>query len=716
MKLSISDERKWESDSSTQKVFNLLKKKYGEERDKSICYYGYPTYSPDNSFEPSLVWVDKEFGLIVLKIYSYNSDQVNNMDNGHWVVNGVRTRNEVSVFEDYMHLLNSNLTRPAYGLNKIIKPRSAIIFPFYEGMPQTLPEKLSGLDVIAGSLENYLGTLEKVNLTDEQWKKLVSIVQKMDSLNKNVDIKIDGLPQDIGDAIIRNDQKICIFDDAQEDSAMKIPFGGMRIRGIAGTGKTIILAWKAAYLHSKFPDKKILYTFNTKSLYNQIERLVRSFYRKYSNEEPNWKNIMILHAWGGSGKSGVYYKTCLENNLKPETMAGYKHTSNPFGVVCSNILKNDLNSEYDYVLVDEAQDLPIEFFKLIEKTTNPSKNIVIAYDELQNTEDLEIPNFGNLFGLDNLGRPKVFLKEEDDFILNRSYRNHRKVLHLALAFGFGLYSKEGLIQVIDKPENWRAIGFEVLDGNLEPNQFTKIERPEENSPNNIEKIYSKEDILNVKSFESKDEELKFVSNKIIELVEKENVKPEDIMVINLSTKPSGDFTLLNSYLSAKGIESKAPGMEYQDASDFFVPNFVTLSTPRRSKGNECPIVFVIGADRVCSHPENKVSTRLDRSFAFVALTRAKCWCYVTGTGNNMKSFMEEYGRIVKDYPILKFRFPNEKELEEIKQINYITKDEKAKKEFFESVEAVKKLLKSKGRYIPEDVKKELMNYLKDNNA
>ena len=39
-----------------------------------------------------------------------------------------------------------------------------------------------------------------------------------------------------------------------------------RIRGLAGSGKTIVLALKAAYLHASHPEWRIAVTFLTRSI------------------------------------------------------------------------------------------------------------------------------------------------------------------------------------------------------------------------------------------------------------------------------------------------------------------------------------------------------------------------------------------------------------------------------------------------------------------
>ncbi|NDM57585.1 hypothetical protein GY108_30595, partial [Klebsiella pneumoniae] len=82
--------------------------------------------------------------------------------------------------------------------------------------------------------------------------------------------------------------------------------GPQRIRGLAGSGKTVILAMKAAHLHMTRPNDKILVTFFTKSLRSPIKDLVTKFYRHYKEIDPDWNNIHIRHGWGGSNSSGTY--------------------------------------------------------------------------------------------------------------------------------------------------------------------------------------------------------------------------------------------------------------------------------------------------------------------------------------------------------------------------------------------------------------------------
>jgi superfamily I DNA and RNA helicase len=97
----------------------------------------------------------------------------------------------------------------------------------------------------------------------------------------------------IGDSVRELEKQIALLDFEQEKAAIPIAPGPQRIRGLAGTGKTVLLAMKAANIHKHFPKKKILFTFNTQSLYNQAMKLITKFYRYHTENDPDWEVITL---------------------------------------------------------------------------------------------------------------------------------------------------------------------------------------------------------------------------------------------------------------------------------------------------------------------------------------------------------------------------------------------------------------------------------------
>ena len=95
----------------------------------------------------------------------------------------------------------------------------------------------------------------------------------------------------------------------------------------------------------------------------------------------------------------------------------------------------------------------------------------------------------SLFGKDDDQEPKVSLTRTtaalppgatNDTVLAKCYRNQREVLVVAHALGFGIYRQT--VQLLESPEHWTDVGYEVVDGAFSAGHRVRILRPEENSP------------------------------------------------------------------------------------------------------------------------------------------------------------------------------------------------------------------------------------------
>ena len=194
---------------------------------------------------------------------------------------------------------------------------------------------------------------------------------------------------------------IAIFDREQKNAALHTLEGPQRIRGLAGSGKTVILAYKAALIHLQNPDATILYTYYTKPLMGTVKKLITKFYKQSSDIEPNWDKIKIMHAWGGVNLNGVYYSTCISNGIIPKKLEEAKIASfkDPFNKICEELVNIDLKPEYDYTLIDEGQDIPKYFYRLCRKITR-NNQIVWAYDDFQNIFDVVMQDEKDTFGKD----------------------------------------------------------------------------------------------------------------------------------------------------------------------------------------------------------------------------------------------------------------------------------------------------------------------------
>ena len=476
------------------------------------------------------------------------------------------------------------------------------------------------------------------------------------------------------------EEEIKNFDFDQRSSAVSIIDGPQRIRGLAGSGKTVVLAMKAAHLHLTEPNKKILFTFYTKSLYDHVKNLITKFYRHYKKIDPNWDLLMIKHAWGGSGVDGAYYSACIENGIQTTRFAEAKsaNPSDPFGYVCGNALKYKTKIEpvYDFVLMDEAQDMPVNFFKLIYSLTKGEKdfkNIIWGYDELQNIFKVKTRSPKELFGLDEDGTDLIDLDRssrnlptylENDIVLKKCYRNPREILLVAHALGFGLYKEDNIpVQRLEDKEHWEDLGYEVIEGDFKIDSKVIVERPVKNSPLAILEYEEDKNIIICHKAGGMESESKWVSDNITQLIA-DGLKPEDIMVIGLDDRRARQyFTQISGNLLHAGIRSNNVLLNPYNSTAFIKKGFITLSTIHRAKGNEAAAVLIVGIDALY-YSRN---SRFSRNRIFTAFTRAKAWLRISGVSVAAQYFFDEISRARSKSPRLEFTQPNPEHINTIQR-------------------------------------------------
>jgi len=465
------------------------------------------------------------------------------------------------------------------------------------------------------------------------------------------------------------------LDSTQRQIALQIPNGPQRIRGLAGTGKTIILCMKAALAHKFFPNYNILFVFNTQSMYNQVEDLITKYYFNETGRMPDFSKLNILHAWGGSNKPGVYYNTAKSIGIQPLNYMNVRRSEDPLDAIYSDLINNHkhlLEPIYDMVLIDEAQDFPSSFFETMYYLTKFAtesllKRIVWAYDEFQSLTDIKIKEPKELFGLNKDGLPNMpnsvlegtYIGDiEKDFVLPNSYRNPRISLMVAHGLALGLYNevKVPMMYKID----WEARGYNLISPNkitFDEGDSIVLERPESNSKNNLEKILqnrgNENKLIQYFSKINAKEQLDNVIEKVEWIIKSEAVEPEEILIIDIDTKNSkSNFQYIRQQLDYKEIKCITPGF-IESNDSFKEKGFVTLTTPFRAKGNETNVVFIINSQKII----NDNTFRL-RNSMFVSITRTRGWCYIYSAGDMHNVIKTEIDLILNDYPKFKFEFPS----------------------------------------------------------
>lgn len=544
---------------------------------------------------------------------------------------------------------------------------------------------------------NLEAWLDKCTWDDpSHYEDLVSVIQAISTIRKGRKKRDVKKEDSRGAKLKRLEDSIANLDNLQGRAVIETVDGVQRIRGLAGSGKTIVLALKAAYLHAQHPDWKIAVTFNTRSLKGQFRQLINTFTIEQTNEEPDWDNIQIIHAWGAPGggdRNGLYYSFCQVHGVEYHDFGSARHKfgqGKAFEDACQKALDECPNpiGIYDSILVDEAQDFPPSFLRMCYELLKPEKRLVYAYDELQNLSSQSLPSPEEIFGKHANGMPRVRLspnqpgKPQQDVILMKCYRNSRPVLVTAHALGFGIYripdvdARTGLVQIFDHNQLWREVGYEVTDGDLADNCEVTLSRSQESSPAFLEDHSPIEDLIQFYCFSSKEEQAQWVTNAIRSNLLEDELRPDDIVVIN--TNPPSTRSAVGSIrkqLFELGINSHLAGVDTSPDVFFDADSkSIAFTGIFRVKGNEAGMVYIINAQDCYSSFGNLASVR---NRLFTAITRSKAWVRVIGVGNGMQALIREFEQVKENAFSLRFRYPTEGERKHLNIVNRdMTEDER----------------------------------------
>lgn len=145
-----------------------------------------------------------------------------------------------------------------------------------------------------------------------------------------------------------------------------------KIKGVAGSGKTLVLAKRAVNAYKRTDDQILVLTYNL-SLKNYIHDRISDV-----REEFNWNNFYITNYH-------QFFKTQANNyNLEIQNLGSWQDTS--FFESAKDSIK-----KYDVVLIDEIQDYMQSWIDIITTYfTHSETEFVVFGDEKQNIYEREL--------------------------------------------------------------------------------------------------------------------------------------------------------------------------------------------------------------------------------------------------------------------------------------------------------------------------------------
>ena len=210
-----------------------------------------------------------------------------------------------------------------------------------------------------------------------------------------------------------------ILDLQQEQLARSLGDGHRVVHGVAGSGKTLILAYRAQYLAESTQKPVLILCFNV-SLAAHIEHMVEA---RANRSGPT---ILVRHFHGWCVDLLKTFRIGLPNQEQ------YKG-----GIFVEQIVQRVIDAVgdgriplglYGAVMVDEGHDFKASWFELITQMVNPETNsLLVLYDDAQN---LYGKSQKRQFSFKSVG----IQAQGRTTVLKINYRNPVEILDLACAF------------------------------------------------------------------------------------------------------------------------------------------------------------------------------------------------------------------------------------------------------------------------------------------
>jgi len=626
-------------------------------------YIGYPVLSiDDGKIEFDALLVSPEKGVVIFDLYS--AGEV--VDYAPAAISIASSGRQEQLYAALFNRLNS-FKELRKGRSLVVDITTVTINPLVDEAKAEDDFNEISIELLRGFYESIVDSV----LSAEQEQHLNAAIQRISNLKpqkKRLNITRD---DSRGAIIKRIEEQIANLDLWQKRGSIEYVNGPQRIRGLAGSGKTVVLALKAAYLHVKRPDWDIAITFNSRALYQQFESLLTRFVYSQINDEPDWSKLHIMHSWGDSAKPGIYSKIVHEVGApyRDFSSASRKWTySTAFSGACQEVLDALGNKEldlFDMVLIDEAQDLPSPFFKLVYKVVKDPKRIIWAYDDLQNLGDTQLPSPKDLFGVDGKGEALVTLKNKDDYpqediVLPRCYRTPPESLVVAHGLGFGIY-RSPVVQMFPQPKIWERLGYRLKSGSLQFGEDVELIRDPESVPEFFGRLLKHDEVIQFKRFDDVSLQYDWVAYEIKRLISEEDLQCSDFLIVIPDTYRSKSISArMLMALQKQGLAGRIPGIN-SSRDSLFAEEMISITHIYRAKGNEAPVVFVIDADYCNQGRELKQK----RNILFTAITRSRAWAYVCGTTIAFDGIAAEYANIVDNGYSLNFEYPREEQIPQL---------------------------------------------------
>ncbi|KAB2311504.1 AAA family ATPase [Betaproteobacteria bacterium SCN2] len=210
-----------------------------------------------------------------------------------------------------------------------------------------------------------------------------------------------------------DDRMLAVMDMQQELIARSLGDGHRIIRGVAGSGKTLILAFRAEHL-ARVAARPVLVLCYANAIAGRLENAMQD------RGVEDRVIVSTFHAW--------CWRMLREYDIGAPNRRDYSSDGEHLAAVIETVVKAVERGQipagqYDAVLIDEAHDFEPQWFALAARMVNPdTKSLMIVYDDAQAIYKGRSRPVWKQLGIEAAGRTTV---------LKVNYRNTAQILRFA---------------------------------------------------------------------------------------------------------------------------------------------------------------------------------------------------------------------------------------------------------------------------------------------
>jgi len=414
------------------------------------------------------------------------------------------------------------------------------------------------------------------------------------------------------DQLLLSSHPIEAMDQTQEQLARTLGDKHRLIRGVAGSGKTLVLANRARVLAKQHPDWRILVLCFGIALSRSLQQMIGRMMEEPEDlfdfpNDPNDRRAYRVEVYN--------FREWLRNELR------MKEEEIP--ILLRKFERGEaILPSYDAVLIDEGQDFEPEWLRLVSTCLNPQTQSLLLVEDRAQSIFRRKNSLAQDTGLDFRGRSKI---------LSMNYRNTLQIVQFAWDFfqansPFRHKVQQGFLEGVD----------------IIPPQAAKRRGPEPV----------------IKRFARLKEEMAYVSESIARLHHEQRIPYGDMAVL-YRVKNSHNQPYIDDIRDSLNIHSLPYTWITEDteASRDFVhdEDTIKISTIDGAKGLDFRAVFIVNAESMPFLLEEAEEREV--SLFYIGMTRALEWLFLTYSGESkFTAYLEEVSKRRSESPASSHRF------------------------------------------------------------